>query len=293
MIIEYEPGKTFNFDRIFKKPLDTICYNIGEEWDFVLLCTGSGLTRGGKSTFVQQLGMYCSRRLGTPFTNNNIVFGGKQLIERAKTLPHGSVIIDDESREDISGKRSMEYMNKELLDFFNECGMYNHLIILVATDFFDFSKSIAVTRSEMLFNVTRQISKPITLKDGAEVVKLERGHVDFYDRKAKRKFYIFGKKAYDDYEVGVKYRTFFGHFTKEWILDKDQYLKDKIAYVERDREAKRSGWRLLAKLINSDMGRGESTKQIGYRIGVGQRYIEIILKENREYLEALNPALYD
>lgn len=269
----------YNLDRIFQKPLDTICYNIDDGWDFIILITGSGLTRTGKSTFAQQIAAYCSKQLGTTFNNDNVVFGGKQLIDVAKRLPKKSVIIDDESREDVSGKRAMEYMNKELLDFFNECGMYNHLIILVATDFFDFSKSIAVTRSEMLFNLTRIVSDPITLKDGREVVKLQRGHIDFFDRKAKRKLYIFGKKSADDYEISAKYRSFYGHFTDTWIIDREKYNTAKINYIERDRSQKRNAWRILARVIRNLMNAGYKAGKIAKLCEISINWQEKILRE--------------
>lgn len=272
----------YQLDKIFKKPLDTICYNIDDGWDFVILITGTGLTRTGKSTFAQQLGAYCSKQLGTPFNNKNVVFGGKQLIDVAKNLPRKSVIIDDESREDVSGKRSMEYMNKELLDFFNECGMYNHLIILVATDFFDFSKSIAVTRSEMLFNLTRLVSDPIVLDDGREVVKLKRGHIDFFDRKAKRKFYIFGKKNADDYEIAPHYRSFYGHFTDAWIIDKKEYDIAKKNYIERDRSQKRNAWRILARVIRNLMKAKYKAGQIAKLCEISINWQEKILREYPE-----------
>ena len=271
----------YNLDRIFQKPLDTICYNINNNWDFVILITGSGLTRTGKSTFAQQVGAYCSMKLGTTFNNDNIVFGGKQLIDVAKRLPRKSVIIDDESREDVSGKRSMEYMNKELLDFFNECGMYNHLIILVATDFFDFSKSIAVTRSEMLFNLARNVSDPITLPDGSQVLRLERGHIDFFDRKAKRKFYIWGKKAADDYEISPRYRSFYGHFTSTWIIDKEKYDQAKKDYIERDRKTKKGGFNILARLIRHlNKKKDYSYTQIAVMASITHSWVEKILFNN-------------
>jgi len=285
MIVEKSEGGSFHFDRIFKKPLDTICYNIKNDWDFIILITGSGMTRTGKTTLAQQIGKYCADKLSTPFDNSNIVFGGKQLIETSKQKPHNSVIIDDESREDMSGKRSMEYMNKTLMDFFNECGMYNHLMILVATDFFDFTKSIAVTRSEILFNVTREVSKPIILKNGEEVVKLERGHVDFYDRKAKRLLYINGKKNYDDYSLGTKYRSFYGFFDNKWIIDKEQYQKDKQIYLERERSREKkpggAGWRYFARTVKGLRGKGYTLKELARLSEIEYQTFKKAYDENR------------
>ena len=290
MKIELENGEHFNLDLIFKKPLDNLCYNISNDWDFIILVTGEGLTRTGKTTLAQQIGYYCAKRLGTPFNNNNIVFGGKQLIERAKILPHRSVIINDESREDLSSKRSMEYMNKTLMDFFNECGMYNHLIILVATDFFDFSKNIAVTRSEMLFNVCRQPSQPIKLDDGSEVIRLDRGHVDFYNKKAKRLFYVIGKKYHNDYSVGKKYRSFFGHFTDTWLIDKEQYIKYKTEYLNRERKEETN--KVKSPLIYKYIGMfHQEMKKIGgvkemlekYKLSY-QSYMNFV-SENKELLK--------
>lgn len=297
MLVEKAEGGHFHFDKIFKKPLDTICYNIKNDWDFIILITGSGMTRTGKTTFAQQIGKYCADLLGVPFDNSNIVFGGKQLIETAKSKPPHSVIIDDESREDISGKRSMEYMNKQLMDFFNECGMYNHLIILVATDFFDFTKSIAVTRSEMLFNVTRQVSTPIILKDGSEVVKLERGHVDFYDRKQKRLFYINGKKNFDDYSLSAKYRSFYGFFENVWFINKEEYEKQKLNYLERERKEGTgkvsAGTKHFINLISGLREQGYKMVDIAKLTKITDNYLTDFYSTYSKEIKTLSPANSD
>lgn len=260
------------------KPLDSIVGNVKNGWDFVLLVTGNGLPRGGKSTFAQAIGYYMSQRLGTPFSSDkNIVFGGESLIESAQELPHCSVIINDEAREDLSSTRRLELMQKNLMDFFNECGKYNHIMIMVANDFFDFTSGIAKTRSEYLFDVVRSLGKIHYWKDGRSYQELGRGSVDFYDREHKRLFYDLGKKLKNDYSVGSKCKNFRADFSKHWYIDKETYEIRKDKFIKRDR------------------GFGRQTKihqnMINLVQGIRQDHPEITLTKMAEYVGVSQQAL--
>lgn len=221
-------------DECLRRPLDTLIYNINEGYDFLIIISGGGLTRVGKTTLAQQIGTYCANKLGTPFSAGNIAFGGRELIDKARTFPHRSVLIDDEARDDISGKKVMESFNKMFMTFLNECGKYNHLIILVATDFFDFSKSISLGRSELLIDVRRGVSRPTIDLNGDPVVKILRGVFHLYDRDGKKKLYLYGKKE-NNYFNG-RYKIKEGRFNDVWYIDKNEYERRKDEFLDRDRE---------------------------------------------------------
>ena len=145
-------------DKGLQKILNSIAYNVPLDWDSLILISGSGMVRVGKSVFGQQIGHYLSVKLKTKFDINNIVFSGQELIEKARTFPKHSVFVYDEARGELDTKKVMEDITKTLMDFFAECGMYNHVIIIVLPDFFDLPKGIAISRSELLLNVYRDRS---------------------------------------------------------------------------------------------------------------------------------------
>jgi hypothetical protein len=245
------------------------------------MITGTGLTRVGKSTLAQQIGAYVSRRLDRSFSVDNMVFGGKQMIDLAHRLPHNSVIIDDESREDLSSKSQMEFQNKSLMNFFNECGMYNHLIILVATDFFDFNRSIALTRSELLINCVRS-SRETKDADGNPVLSLGRGDYDIYDRNGKRILYVTGKKNFNQYDY--KYCFGSGTFNSRWLIDKTEYERRKLEFLRRDREKtiERKTMKVIYNVVKNLKKEKISNNKISEIIGVDEKTIRNYIKTYTE-----------
>jgi hypothetical protein len=275
----------FWMDENLLNPLNTYCYNISDGHDFMILISGSAKKRVGKTMLGCQIGKYVAHVLRTPFDESNIAFGGKELIEIARSHPHRSVIIDDESRTDLSSKRQMESFNKDLMDFFSECGKFNDLIILIAPDFFEFSKSVAVNMSDLLINIRREKSDPIKLTErqiadsglnlpiGTEVVKIIRGNWDVYDSEGKKKLYIWGKKNFDEYST--KYRATYGEFRLFWPIDRDKYEARKDVFIDRDR-TKLSAGKKESKLrvaIPKLIAAGWKQKDIAGLFGVTEGYI--------------------
>jgi hypothetical protein len=215
--------------------LNSYVYNLKRDWDFVLVVSGSGLLRVGKSMLAQQIGGYLAEQLGTPFTLDNVMFNAKDLMEKAHKFPKNSVIIYDEARENLDNKKTLEASSKLLMDYFAECGMYNHIYILVLPNFFDLNKGMAVTRADGLINVDRiqeQVTDPVLGK----VVSFKRGFFEFYNRKGKKTMFILGKKNFEDYSVGDKCRAFYGSFNNHWVMDKFEYENKKLEFLRRDRE---------------------------------------------------------
>lgn len=233
--MERVTDKQYWMDNYLKTNLDTIDYNLTKDWDFVIPISGSGMVRVGKSVLAQQVGYYIAWKRQTPFTVDNIVFSGEELMKIASKLPKNSVIIYDEARGELDSKKTMESVTKSLLDFFAECGMYNHCIILVLPNFFELPKSIAIYRTDILLNVLK-LTEEKTLPNGTVVIEYKRGFYEFFNRQSKKKLYIEGKKRYDDYTAAK--RSFYGEFRNFDIIDRDAYEQKKLNFLKRDRVKK-------------------------------------------------------
>lgn len=230
--------KQYYVDGITAKALENIVYNIKNDWDSVLLVSGDGLVRVGKSVFAMQIGYYLAWRLGTPFSINNVVFSGEELIDRALKAPHNSVFVYDEARADLNTSDVAKEMTKKLIQFLNECGQLNHILIMVLADYFDLPKYVAINRSIALFNLyaTRsEVQNPDADKVGIETVtKYSRGQAQYFNRDAKRKLYMIGKKQFHDY--GVVKPTAVVSYTHKYVIDEEVYRSKKreMLAVERD-----------------------------------------------------------
>ena len=53
-----------------KGALDSIVWNINKDWDFVIIVTGDGMVRTGKSVLAMQICAYLASRLKSKFKPN-------------------------------------------------------------------------------------------------------------------------------------------------------------------------------------------------------------------------------
>lgn len=280
-MIKTEP---FYMDNGLKRILNSIAYNVPNDWDSVILMSGSGMVRVGKSVFAQQIGFYLSQRLNTSWGIDNIVFSGEELMQKARTMPKNSVFVYDEARGELDTKKVMEDITKTLMDFFAECGMYNHVIIIVLPDFFDLPKGIAISRSELLINVYRDRAERKD-KDGESIIEFKRGFFDGYHRGTKKRLYMFGKKNFNDYTC-VK-RDFFGHFPNVFTVNKEQYLSKKLEYLARDRtkEDKDYKFNVCLQVLSNHMPATQAEKELrdmGLRISN-----DTIMRRNKKFTKEI------
>lgn len=267
-------------DGYLKSNLNTAVYNMDFDWDFVFIISGDGMVRVGKSVLAQQIGYYIAYKKGTPFSMENICFTGEQLINTAHHLPKNSVLIYDEAREGLDAKKTMESMTKSLLDFFAECGMYNDFIIVILPDFFELNKNIAISRSDALINVFRT-SKDRQLSNGDNILEYERGHFEFYNRKEKRELYIKGKKLFCSYDIGK--RNFYGEFKNYWVVNKEEYLKKKIAHIQRVRAKKDDKFLIVLKALCKDNSQRKVAEILSEQgLPISQTRINQLLNQIRE-----------
>jgi hypothetical protein len=236
----------YHMDNGLKTILKSIAYNVPNDWDSIILISGSGMVRVGKSVLAQQVGCYLAELLDTKWNIEHIVFTGDELMSKARTYPKYSVFIYDEARGELDTKKIMEDITKTLLDFFAECGLYNHVVIIVLPDFFDLPKGIAINRSELLLNVYRDRSKKVD-NEGDEIIKFERGFFQGFHRQSKKKLYILGKKNFNDYDAAK--RDFYGDFPNVFTVDKQAYDKKKMEYLARDRTKEDKDYKFNIALV--------------------------------------------
>lgn len=262
--------KEYSMNLLLQQNLAILGKKILDDWDWLLLVTGSGKVRVGKSVLGLQVACYWANMHNTEFTvENNIVFNSEELINKAKKLKPYSVIVYDEAREGLEARKSAERLSRNLLDFFAECGQLNLFIIIIMPDFFELKKNIAITRSVALINVY--------CGEG-----FKRGFFSFYNDKSKKLLYLKGKIFLNYLAQPPDFRGTFRNFypvSEKEYRDKKreslggskrEYRTEKQIIMEREEE-----------IINNGVKIGLSYETIGALFGVGRGAISERLRRQR------------
>lgn len=240
-------GKKYFINDLLKDQLNSLCYNIKNDWDFIILITGDRTVRTGKSVLAMTIGAYLSytlNRIGlkNTFTLNNLYFDSRKMISDALNYPKHSVIIYDEGREALSTSKSFTDAQKDIMDYFAECGQLNHIFIIVLPDFFGLVEEMAIARSEILLNVYRHetIIKTDMFKNGERIpiVRFDRGRLQFFNRYGKQKLFDKARrlrmKSYSISKPNLPPLN----FTNQYPLDEIEYKKKKRDWLIRFKERK-------------------------------------------------------
>lgn len=209
-----------------KETIDLWVKNVDNDWDFVIIISGQGTVRVGKSVLAQQIAAYWTyaiwKKYGIlpPFDiKNNIVFHGSELIRKGnrlgKATKYGALIFD-EAGADLEGAKAMRKTTQNVKDFFRECGQYNMLNILCIPEYFDLPKGIATNRSNCLIDCY------VTTND--EDI-WERGKFNFFSAPNKKKLYRIGKKELDYHCVQPDY---YGDWDNVYTVDQEEYKAAKV-----------------------------------------------------------------
>lgn len=275
---EFPETGGFSMDRYLQENLDILADSIVEDFDFIILVTGRGMTRAGKSRLASQVGSYLTSRVKAmhkkevSFTCANYSFRGDHLIKNGKSTGKYHSLVYDEAGSDLQAKKVMHSTTQALLDYIRECGQLNQFLICVLPDYFDLPKSIALTRSVCLIDV-----------DFKE--KFIRGKYRFYGRRSKKLLYLKGKK-YLDYDSHPP--DFFGTFPDFLCVDEKEYNKMKVdALMGREQQVKDKvsdkykrlsrHRRLLINWIWKE--HGHTQVEIGERLGITGGEVSTILHE--------------
>jgi len=212
------PG--FFMDDRLKANLDILLKNIVVDWSFIILITGSGKVRVGKSVLAMQVGCYWVYQLAKMHDievkwelKNNLVFHSIKLIEQGMKLQKYSPLVYDEAGESLESIKVLKKSTRMVNDFLREAGQLNLLTILILPEFFDLPKGIAVTRSHLLIDVDYEI-RP----DGM----FQRGYFKFYSERNKKLLYLKGKKELN-YKAQKQDWQHPGRFYNIYTVDEKEY----------------------------------------------------------------------
>lgn len=220
-------------DDLLYENLAVLAKAIVKDNTFLLLISSQALSvRTGKSTFAQHLVeawnhiMLTQHNIKLEISMNNLAFSAEEFELKSFALHNSgnkySACVLDES-DDLTGHALSAEVQK-IKRFLRKSGQLNLLMIMILPDFFEFPKTIAVSRSVGLITVD--------YADG-----FERGKWKFYDFKAKKKLYILGKK-YEDYSVVPP--TLHGEFGNGYLVDEKEYRRLKYRDLIDDAEKLRA-----------------------------------------------------
>jgi len=166
---------------------------------------------------------------------DNFIFDGRKLIEKGNFLgqkyPH-SPLIFDEAGADLEGRKAMQSITQDVLDFYRECGQYNLFNILVLPEFFDLTKGLATGRSILLIDVDYNVGEDLIF---------ERGFYKVYSGENKKLLYLKGKK---ELNYKAHYYNFRGRFYEFYPLDEKEYRRLKQEALSKRESRKRNKFQL-------------------------------------------------
>jgi len=238
------PSIKFKFDKLLFYRLLSIAHDSNNDFSFIILISGDGMVRVGKSVLAQQacyiLGMETG--IGFDFQNlSTLVFNGDDLIKIATECGlrgERKVFWYDEARADLNSKQVMTSLSQTIGNFIAETGKFNHVLVLVLPDFFELQKRYALNYSECLINCKlnkRMVKHKSKLGLELDISTRERGVFSFFTRNRKKSLYIRGMEYYN-YNIAPP--TFKGRFLNYWIINRALYESKKDEFLKRDRNKK-------------------------------------------------------
>lgn len=272
----------YAMDTFLKKSLDSICYNIHKDMDFVILITGHGDVRVGKSVLALQIAYYIASKIGATFNHDFIIYTAEELMKTSIQY-HKHVFIYDEAREGLNTGMALANIQKRLLQFFAEAGQNNNVYILVMPDFFELNKKMAMNRSEFLLDCFFQL-KETKDKEGNQVTEKVRGFFKFYKKEHKKMLYLRGKQ---DCNYKAWRSSFSGIWNNIYPIDEQKYRDKKqealknTATTEKARRTHNE--RHLKSLYAGIMKlkqEGKTWKQIGEYFDKGQHWAQKLVEKH-------------
>ncbi len=177
----------------------------------------------GKTTLANQIAKYIDGDFGlhklhynpTTFKSGG---NGKIGLEQAK---QGDVILFDEAMQ-LSSRASLTEINRAIVIAMSMIRSKNIVVIFCINSIFDLDRNLALHRADLLLSVYGE-----SLTRRGRVMAFFKG-LDGMDRI--KKLYIYGKKTYD---YNRPKSNFFTTFSSHFVLDENQYEKEKQVEVNR------------------------------------------------------------
>jgi len=244
-----ERKKGFYMDGFLAENVAGIPTHQKKDLDVIGIVSGSGKVRVAKSTLSFQVAMFvawikaggemCFDRTSSDYGKviksptervqfglDHVIFGVENLKKAASEFPIRSIFVLDEE-EGLGAKSQMMTINRQMERFLQECGVYNHFVIIVLPDFFSLNKEFATGRSNFLINTYI----------GAG---FQRGFFSFYSERRKELLYGFGKKKIGNF---ARYTStnpdFRGKFTKWMPFSREEYEQKKRDALNKRRVGRR------------------------------------------------------
>jgi len=236
--IDFEfKDKTYQIDKYLADALNSICYNLKKDTDFVIIVSGSRKVRIGKSTLAMTIAGYMASALKKldlnkdAFSIKNMYWESNEMISNVLSRDEKrSIFIYDEAREGLQAAKRTQ-MQGDLLDFFNEVGQNNNIYILCISDLFILKEEIAVGRSELCINCYKEyVNKNIDLfKDGVkhQITDFKLGNFKLYNDFAKNLMYDIYRTTHHKNYNSVRPTFPAGSFKMQWIVPEEEYRNKK------------------------------------------------------------------
>jgi len=210
-------------DKTLKHNLDEyIIKGIKNKHDGIVLITG--LEGTGKTTFAKTIAAYCGSFFGQELYLKNIVFSGKELMERIDEAKPGTPIIFDEAIMDMSSQDFATDMQKILIKKFTLIRKKRLLIFIVIPSIFMLRKYFAIFRTRVMINCF--------CPDG-----ITRGSFRAYSFGKKKMLYL---KGYKEMNMGAERPSFYGTFsdTYNFFVNEEEYEQKKDDAIKKLTEEK-------------------------------------------------------
>jgi len=215
-IIEIDSNRTFYLENSLKENLDILLDGLKQDDDFLIVIDGP--EGAGKSILAQQIGFYCAKRLGTPFTIENIHFQLNDYIDFSIEKPEYTVLVLDEARKILNRKSATTLEVKKFTNYISECRNKRQVHIICLPAYHDLDKYVALWRMKALIHLKKYFVESNKFDSGYE---LKRGkYVAFFNMKNVQYWY---DKPYN-YPTTFDLR---GEFKNVDVIDKEEYIEKK------------------------------------------------------------------
>ncbi len=212
-------GKKLFIDNRLKDRLDKKIVPDLKKKDMDCVFAVDGRERIGKSVFAMTIGAYMSSVFKKNFDLSNICFSPLEFRNKVIKASKNEVVIYDEAYGGLSSSGSLSEINRLLKSLMMEMGQKNLLIFVLLPTFFLLEKYVALFRARGLFHIYSN--------------KGRRGFWVYYNRRNKKRLYLFGKKEFN-YNC-MRYPKLRGVFTNQYPINEEEYRAKKAREFKKNK----------------------------------------------------------
>jgi hypothetical protein len=203
-------------DGYIGKQIKTIQHMIKDNFDVVIIIDGK--EGCGKTYF----GMQLCKMVDPSFNLDRVVFSSEEFADVVNKCSPGQAVLMDESMNSFFSRQAMSGTNIGGVKLLAMCRFRRLFLVLILPSFFELDRYPALHRSSALVHIYA-----MPKDEGKE--GLTRGFFRWYDRKAKKRLYLLGKKGM---EYQVSKPTFYGRFANKTVMDMNLYNEKKFKALQ-------------------------------------------------------------